>query len=187
MDRNSEERLSALLDAELSDTEGRHSLPLLIRDDAARETFNRYRLIGDIIRSGTDASPPLNLDFAKAISSRIDLEPTVFAPASRKPQLTPRWIRAASGMAIAASVAMLAIYWAPQYLSSGGVEQPAPLAVAAVQPAPAIGEELRLEVDNPELQRKLNRYLVSHGEYASGNGMNQMLPYASFVSYDAGR
>ena len=34
---------------------------------------------------------------------------------------------------------------------------------------------------------KLNSYLVNHQEYAPSTGMKGMLPYATFVSYDARR
>lgn len=187
MDRNTEERLSALMDAELPDAEWRQFLPRLIEDEETRGAFARYRLIGEVIRAGKDSPPLLRPGFAEAVSARLAKEPRVLAPVRRRPAMPQRWLRAASGLAIAASVATLAIYWAPHF-SSPSAEAPAaaPLMAAKPVPPPRV-EGTRWETANPELERKLNRYLVSHGEYAAGNGMNQVLPYASFVTYDAGR
>ena len=185
MDRNSEERLSALLDAELPETGQRQYLSQLIKDDVARETFARYRLIGEIMRSDRDSPSLLKPDFAKAVAARLAQEPAILAPPRRKAAIPQRWLKAASGVAIAATVAMLAIQWGPRYFPAGETPAAVPLTVAAA-PSSRI-EGARWETANPELERKLNRYLVSHGEYAAGNGMNQVLPYASFVTYDAGR
>lgn len=185
MDRNTEERLSALLDAERPETGQQQFLSQLIKDDAAREIFARYRLIGEIMRADRDSPALLKPGFAKAVAARLAQEPVVLAPPRRKAVIPPRWLKAASGVAIAASVAMLAIQWGPRYFPAGEAPAASPSVVAAVS-SPRI-EGTRWETANPELERKLNRYLVSHGEYATGNGMNQVLPYASFVTYDAGR
>ncbi|MBU0498543.1 MAG: sigma-E factor negative regulatory protein [Gammaproteobacteria bacterium] len=186
MDRNTEERLSALMDAELPDTEWRQILPRLIEDDEARQAFARYRFIGEVIRAGKDSQPLLRPGFAEAVAARLAEEPTVLAPARRRPAMPRPWMKTASGLAIAASVAMLAVYWAPRFPPSDAPPTTASLMAATAIP-PSRVEGTRWETANPELERKLNRYLVSHGAYATGNGMNQVLPYASFVTYDAGR
>ncbi|HEC17077.1 MAG TPA: hypothetical protein ENI99_10990 [Sedimenticola sp.] len=39
----------------------------------------------------------------------------------------------------------------------------------------------------PAVASKLNKYLLEHGEYAVQGGMKSVLPYATFVGYDAER
>jgi sigma-E factor negative regulatory protein RseA len=67
----------------------------------------------------------------------------------------------------------------------------APLANPAAAPSALVRYAdkpgTRWGVKTPEIESKLNDYLVNHQEYAPTAGMKGMLPYASFVSYDAGR
>ena len=99
--------------------------------------------------------------------------------------VSTNWLKMASGFAIAASVAVVAVVMAPRYFSSefdsgfstsGGV--------ASVN---ARSGGTRWETVEPETEQQLNRYLVNHGEYASEKGMNHVVPYATFVSYDVDR
>jgi hypothetical protein len=115
---------------------------------------------------------------------------------------------------LAASVAAAALYFAPGLMQTGIENDPVPhLAQTGIEndPVPQLAQiKARSGPDQvsivppqqglmtvaapvpvqsvpPEMARRLNRYLVNHGEYASGNGMNRVLPYAAFVSYDLGR
>lgn len=180
MDRNTDERLSAFIDSEMSEFENRRFTPQMIEDEESRSTLARYQLIGDVMRAeeGTQVVRPNLVD---AISSRLADEPTVLAP--QRPA-TPTWVKAASGLAIAASVAMVAVLLAPKMLYSPE-SAPAQPAIASVSVQKSDGT--RWKTVKPEVEQKLNQYLVNHGEFVSRGGMNRMLPYASFVTYDSAR
>ena len=42
-------------------------------------------------------------------------------------------------------------------------------------------------LERPEVESKLNSFLVNHQEYARATGMKGILPYATFVSFDVRR
>jgi len=189
MDRKREEQLSALMDAELSEFERRRLLASVVGDRRSMNRLACYQLIGEVIRSEGDA-PPVRPEFSEAISLRLQSEASITVPKRHRP--SGGWLIAASGFALAASVASMAIYLAPRYLSSTG-DEPLTMGGVEIAAAPAAGRKspsvrgTRWETVNPEIERKLNRYLVNHGEFASGNGVNRVVPYATFVSYDLGR
>ena len=194
MTPKTEEQLSALMDAELSEFERRRMLATVVGDRAGMQRLGRYQLIGEVIRSEGDV-PPVRPEFAEAVSLRLQSEAPISVPV-RIGKPSGRFTRAASGLALAASVAAMAVYMAPRYLSSAADESSNMAAVEiAAAAAPASGNSNRSfpthgthwDAVNPEVQRKLNRYLVNHGEYTSGNGVNRVVPYAAFVSYDLGR
>jgi sigma-E factor negative regulatory protein RseA len=187
MNQSLEERLSALLDGELSALEQRSVVSIAVKDPEARATLNRYQRVGELMRGETGRA--VRPDFAAAVSAALDKEPTILAPrgVSRR-----RWVRRAYGLGLAASVAALAVTMGPRLLQIqepalaqvAAVSQPNLEALAAAQPLSPPPAESALK---PDMERKLNRYLVNHGEYAAASSMNRVLPYAAFVSYDKGR
>ena len=184
MDRDSREQLSALFDAELSELERRRLLTDISDDRQSIERFAGYQLIGEVIRS-EGSVPPVRPEFAEAVSSRLQSESP--QTPSKQQSLSGGWLKVASGFSIAASVAAMAIY----LVSPGGDESFsfADAGIAALTPKSEIRPVggTRWETVTPETEQKLNRYLVNHGEYASGKGMNRVVPYATYVSYDLGR
>jgi sigma-E factor negative regulatory protein RseA len=77
----------------------------------------------------------------------------------------------------------------PQIASASAEHDPAPMQLAAAQaPArPDSGGTRWVDMSRPRVESRLNRYLVTHNEYASVGAVNGVLPYATFVSYDTGR
>jgi len=181
MDRKKDEQISVLFDAELSEFENRKLLSSVTDDGESLEQIARYQLIGDVIRSEGEANP-VKPGFAAAISERLQSEPDMEAV---KPRLPANWLKMASGFAIAASVAVVAVVMAPGFFSSGfdgGFSTSGGFAAVNTQSGGT-----RWETVEPETEQQLNRYLVNHGEYASEKGMNHVVPYATFVSYDVDR
>ena len=99
-------------------------------------------------------------------------------------------LRVAAGMAVAASVAVAVVTTAPLIWEGG--DPAAPQLVADIpinRPGPAVQtlreQDLRWKgAANPELDARINGYLVEHSGYASTGGV---LPYATFVSYGRSR
>jgi sigma-E factor negative regulatory protein RseA len=185
------EQLSILMDDELGRSEVHGALADLTSDQELRSLWDRYHLIGDALRG-----EPLNravTQIAERVRARLATEGVVPLPARRR--LVPRqWVSPLFGSALAASLAVVAIIAGPALFRGDGA---APLQVAVTPTArPAAVPPTAFYVNRtgtywnlqrPEVESKLNSYLVNHQEYAPATGMKGMLPYATFVSYDARR
>ena len=186
MINETEERISALLDSELPTRDTEETLTRLGDDTGLRDCWDRYHLIGDLMRG--EGVRPTAEGVAEAVRARVADEPPMIA-APRVPntiRTQPAWLRPLTGAAIAASVAALAVYSVPRF-SEEGVQNSAPLQVASA-PVPIndyapSGNRWRNLA--PGVESKLNDYLVDHSEYASVGGMSGVLPYTTFVSYTA--
>lgn len=140
--------LSALFDGELQGDAARFALKRLAHDPQWRESFSRWQLVGDALRGqATAAAPP---DFAAGVAARLAREPggavvagnfAGRAAASTRVDGTAasprrRWL---GGAALAASVAMAALFVTLPFPAGDSIEAAAPAmasAPAAPQAAP---------------------------------------------------
>ncbi len=104
MTNPSDEKISALVDGELDKQECQTAVNELLNDDAKRTAWGRYHLIGDTLKR----SLPLGIDhgFSSRVMAALDSEPTVLAPPR---QTHSSWGQRAAGLAVAASVAAVAV------------------------------------------------------------------------------
>lgn len=184
------ELISALVDDETSATEQERMLELLQQDAGMQSLWNRYHLIGDALHDHVVDRRAFTLH--ERVWQSLEGEPTVLAP--RRHTRLPPLAKQAAGLAIAASVAALAIL-SVQYLkpvASGGeagqwvqarqaAPQTSPQVVAAAAPRP---EEA---AKNAPPKVILNPYLVKHNEYSAASGMQGVLPYVRIVSHEDAR
>jgi sigma-E factor negative regulatory protein RseA len=104
------------------------------------------------------------------------------AGARKNPRFgTPRVRKFVASLAIAASVAALAV-GSLRFLNGQDLEPVATPSIAAVIAAPAVAQELRWNVQQVAVEQRLNAYLVQHTEVLR-HGMRGMLPYARIVGY----
>jgi sigma-E factor negative regulatory protein RseA len=202
------EQLSALLDDELSATESARLLDQLGQSRELRNQWDRYHLIGDVLRGET--LHVSSKQIAERVRERIEMEPAIIAapkpqssasPAAPKKRASVQWLKPAAGVALAASVAAVTVVSLPQLTGDSDVSDNGIL-IASTQPinppvqlvssdrssAYSRGSSMRWKnLSEPQIESKLNGYLVDHNEYAAPGGMNGVLPYATFVSYDAQR
>ena len=183
MNDGEKERVSALLDGELPAGEAGRVLGTVSAHEELRGAWDRYHLIGDVMRG--EAARPGSRGIADVVAERIRQEPTVLSPPVRTTFRPPRWLRPAAGGALAASVAVAAVLLAPSIVPGPGLDSP--VAQAPVPATQVGGDGTRWRHLDPEAESDLNRYLVDHGEYVAPGAVHRVLPYASFVSYDAGR
>jgi sigma-E factor negative regulatory protein RseA len=178
-------QLSALVDDELADMEIALVLRRLSRDGDARDRWERYHLISDVIQ-GHHVPAALDTDFAVRVRQAIEAEPLPQAVA----RLLPAWYKPVTGFGLAASVALMALYGlklnqtdallpaAPLATTTPALSSPygsLPIQMTAMtQPANPIGEPV---------EARLNSYLVNHNGYASMSSVNGMLPYVRMVGY----
>ena len=103
MSKESLEHLSSLMDGELSRETGLFMTRRLSSDEALCETWERYHLVRDCIRQ--PGSKQIVTGLCARISASLEAEDApVLSPWQKN-----RWLKPVSGLAIAASVAMMAI------------------------------------------------------------------------------
>ncbi len=182
------ERLSALVDDELPPNEIGGEIHKLCQSDGKRERWSRYHLIGDAMRHeiGSIYSPSL----AQSISQRLQDEPVVLAPAAIKPDSSPRR-KTLTGLAVAASLAAVAVVLAPQLISPKGSATPPVVAEqhSAESRTYFVAQDgTRWELlKKPAVESRLNAYLVNHQERSPSSNIKGIMPYATFVSYDGNK
>ena len=186
MSEQKREQLSAFMDGELGEMPSIADEVLL--DNSLGGAWKRYHLISDVIQRNMPAYLDGNL--ASRVAAAIKDEPAILAPSVRKQAAA--LLKPVAGLAIAASVAMLAIF-AVRHNQGMHNQATAPeLAVAQQAPIETVPLAARqVSVETTELVYKLipassrlNSYLVNHNEYRTHTGMQGMLPYVRIVTYD---
>lgn len=187
MSKQQRQHLSALVDEEVDPALAHATVSALASNKGLREAWEHYYLIGAGIRS-----EPLRgeyRDIASLVSARIAEEPAHVVPTARRRERPSRFGPFA-GAALAASAAFFAVFAVPQLFESQR-GAPAPPVAKTLQPPP---EPFRLSspaqrwhVDEPALESKLDRLLVTHQEQSPASGLTGFLPYATVVGYEVGR
>jgi hypothetical protein len=126
-----DEQLSAMLDGELPPEQSELLLKRLDRDAELRARFGRYALISESLRGGADAAPTRALFIARVHAS-IAASPPLPAPA----RVQPGW-RLAAGLAVAATVAGLAVVLLGRAPGGPELATLAPPAAMVAAPLPA--------------------------------------------------
>lgn len=125
------QQLSAMLDGELRPDQAKFMLRRLEHDRDLAACWERWQVCGDIMRGRHEALLPA--DFSRRVAAAIagqDRE-AVAQSAAAAPARQPRWARWGGGAALAASVAMAALFVGRQPVESEGESAPAPVQVAA--------------------------------------------------------
>jgi len=188
MKETKEALLSACMDGHLSAGKEREILAAIENDPELRARWMRYHMISDTLQNHLpDAS---DTGFPARVSLALESEPAILAPqATRRNYLKP-----AAGLAIAASVALVAVLSlqqsqpdksfqlqpAQQVASVDAPQAPASLQVMVAEPG------IHWDTRKPTVETRLNSYLVNHNERVS-YGMQGMPPYIRIVGYDANR
>jgi sigma-E factor negative regulatory protein RseA len=168
-----DEQISALMDGELSEREVPWVLERMRKDHGLAARWRRYHLIRDALH---DTLPErIHFDLSGRIREALRDEPTVLVPQRKLHRHLGPVAKQAAGMAIAASVAAIAI------LTFQSVYDESPTTVAANTPAPAV-ERMETEMRRDP---RLDAYLVNHNEHSVSTGMQGMLPYVRIVSQGA--
>jgi len=177
------EQISSFLDGELDHWSRGRAIDHLKGREALRQVWDRYHLIGDVMRG--EGSRPRAEGIADAVARRIASEPTVMAPGNLTPRTPRRWVLPVAGGALAASVAVVVLN-VPGLIGSRAVQVAAAGGGAATAHQTLMPGTRWRHVD-PEVESRLNRFLMDHGDSLAPGPVPRVLPYASFVSYDEGR
>jgi negative regulator of sigma E activity len=124
-------QLSALMDGELPPEQARFLLRRLEHDDTLRGCWERWQLAGDVMRGMDSVVVPG--EFAGRVAAAIAAE----GNGARAVSVShPRWARWGGGAALAASVAVVAMFLVRQSPEVASPAAPAPATVAISDPAP---------------------------------------------------
>lgn len=188
------QRISELQDGELDHSATSRLIDALAVDPELRETWERYHMIGLAIRN--ERVDTARRSIAGAVRRCMESEPTILAPKRfdiERLDQGRRRVAPFAGVALAAAAAFVAVFVVPSLFNGGpslqpgmGVSPPFAGQVAAQGPA-ILAPAKRWELDRPELVNKLDLFLVTHQETAPTSGAKGMLPYATFVGYEAAR
>lgn len=164
------EAISALVDGEVNDVERQQVLRALGGDPALRGQWERYHLAGAALRR--ELVVVVGPGLADRIRAQLDTEAPVRTGSAA------RLFRLGAGVAIAASVAVIAVLNLPPVLSPGN-------SVAMSSPPGQVAKTVVAEVKPlpPDKQQALNSYLVQHGEFTPAAGMNGISSYVRLVGH----
>jgi sigma-E factor negative regulatory protein RseA len=179
------EQVSAFLDGQLPSSETELLLKRLTRDAELRQSFGRYALIGETLRSVSGTS--LSLGFAARVNRAIDGEPA--APALAPSRTRPlHWWKPIAGTAVAAGVTAVAVVaWQQRVVAPGVTAAPRVMAqnarlvatpepISYTVPAPAAAPAMMAPA-------RLTNYVFAHSKYSVGLGQGNLL--STLLSEDA--
>jgi anti-sigma factor RsiW len=185
------EQISALIDGELPAAETELLLRRLEREPALRETLSRYSLIGAVLRGdAVSAGSRVTLGVTAALAAE-----KAHRPAARGADISQRILKVLGGLAVAATVAGVAIFSLARRPSLDGAATPplvanAPMA-SSVRTAHApvarqsVGGSLLASHEEPQSyvtpaaqpslglipRAQLASYVVAHSEVSSPLGL----------------
>lgn len=180
MNKENREWLSALVDGELKGDELVCGLDALRNDPELQQSWCTHHLVRDALSSNLNEGVSAQLH--RRISTALKDEPTILAPQARKRP----WVKQAAGLAIAASVAGIAIIGVQQMNGVRG-DTGAQLVVEKqeyIRMAPTrVAEKTKKPLNSAG--EALDRYLVNHNAYSANSGIQGVLPYVRIVGHKA--
>lgn len=174
------EQLSALVDGELPDSERELLLRRMETDEDLRKTWRRYNLVHDVLHRNL----PQHVDsgFTDRVMTAIADEDLVAPPLAVHVR---KFLRPLAGLAIAASVAALAIIGIQNF---GVTTSDSDISIATGSKPDSGFRQVsgtRWDTKQPGVDARLNGYLVNHNEYSSATSLQGILQYRRIVGYDA--
>lgn len=166
-------RISMLMDADLDGRDNPRLVDKLEEDAELKATWERYHLIGDVMRS--PGCPVAGRDFAAKISALVAEEPSVLSPRALKRGRAAR--PAVVNWALAASLALAAVLVGKSVNEHSAVFQSASV-------GPSANVQLAAQAPEPaenQAESQFNDYLVMHSETAYMAGSAGMLPHVRLV------
>lgn len=188
MSKESLEHLSSLMDGELSREAALFLTRRLFTEESMCEKWERYHLIRDCIRQ--PGSKQVVTGLSDRLSATLDAEDTPTVSAWRQ----SRWLKPVSGLAIAASVALLAIMvTAPQPGQApvdAGMALSMPVNKPFVSPNTLAASPASQAVTYSPAQQananRMNAYLLRHNQMARTAGRQGFVSFVPIVATTTG-
>lgn len=182
------ENLSSFMDGEVEKSAGTFLVRRLASDSALRATWDRYHLIRDCLRQ-QDAQL-VSADLCSRVRQEIDLEDEQQPVAARH----IAWIKPLAGVAVAASVAMIAVFSVGPGQQDGPATLPqAPAMAAQSEPfvSPNIGaiipasQPVNLAGSRASDDEKAKAYLLRHYQLTGDSGGQGFVALVPIVATSA--
>ncbi len=155
------ERLSSLVDGELSSEETTSAIKALGNSESARTDWRTCHLIGEVMRGETPRRP----GSAEAIFARLSAEPTILAPVQVR-RAAPVGKQARIALAMAASVVTVSAIGIIALKQQSAPEAGAPLAAQV-----AVQTPVAKAVSATPAQ--VNDYLAIHRQFERSGGLQE--------------
>lgn len=204
LDRSAEE-LSALMDGEVSELELRRVLNSIEQDQELCRKWSRYHLASAAIRrqTGGQTQTWLDVDISSRVLTAIEDEPVPAVAKSGRNGVATFLSKPIANVAVAAFVSAAVILGWQNFATGPSVPQGPAVASSAValSPVTVSGNSPLMAVSqtvggnsvnrvmqpemiryNPELDDRLNYYLLSHSSNAAVNTAAGVTPYARVVT-----
>lgn len=171
------EKISSLLDDE--QILDKSLMDALSNNKEGKAKWARYTLVSDVLNDRDHHT--VDDSWFKELSAKLDKEPTILAPRVSR-TFKHKVMKQVAGLAVAASVAMVAIVSVQQASISNTdsvtniamVTNPDTFVSTDIQPV-----KLRL---NKATESKLSGFLVNHYEHSLSGKMHGVMPYMRIVS-----
>lgn len=189
------ERISALVDGELTQSELVKLMPDIKQDGQLRDAWVTYHLIGDALRGQQCIMH--NID--QRVAQQLAAEPTILAPRNR---VASAWKRYALP-SLAAAAAVATVTWisvaTQQRASNIGPSAASPhhlVVMPAALVAPTQGgiadlsQTTTFNTAPPAVQlptRPIDAYLLAHQEFSPSTAIQGLAPYVRMVANPAGQ
>jgi sigma-E factor negative regulatory protein RseA len=188
MNIESKEHLSSFMDGEFSEETGRFLVRRLGADDSLRQTWARYHLVRDCLRNQDG-------QFArKDLSHAVQFALSAESQGTAGPARSPAWLKPLVGVALAASVALFAVFTVSQGNKPGTVPAEAGLAQTVATESftspnilarPPQSQPVNLSGRAAQDNQKMNTYLLRHYQVSgdsSGRGFVAFVPIVAAPS-----
>jgi len=182
MNKSEKEQLSVFLDAENDSDE---AIQALHQDADLLNTWGRYHLISACMK---DQCPDyIDTRLAAKVNRDLASEPTVLAPVKKS---LPPVLKPLAGLALAASVATIAVLGVQQHRVNDAYTLTGPQPSIANNTGPLASQQIQTvnagnqaaPLTRNQASTRMSSYLVNYNEYRTHAGMQGMLPYARLVT-----
>ncbi|HEV7930521.1 MAG TPA: sigma-E factor negative regulatory protein, partial [Nitrosospira sp.] len=184
-----EEKISALMDGELSEEDAASVIRKFEATDGLQEQWAVYHLISDVL----EHSEARSIDVSRRVSARLAAEPARLAPEPLTPAipavtvLRPKAKRKPVAYAAAASIAaVFAAGWMSLQTTQAPHQQlnladagPAPANLASANAIPVVAVASPAAAAAPV---RINDYLLAHREFSPSTAMHGVAPYTRTVA-----
>jgi sigma-E factor negative regulatory protein RseA len=173
------EKISALMDGELSKEDAASVIREFEATDGLRDRWTIYHLISDVLEH-SEARPT---DVSRRVSARLAAEPVI--PAT--PNVTVLRPKARRKPVAYAAAASLAAVFAAGWMSLQTTQAPNPLQqnLADARPTPVTAIPVIPAVATPitaSAPVQMNDYLLAHREFSPSTAMHGVAPYTRTVA-----
>lgn len=196
-------QLSELLDGELDETRLDECIRRLSGDESSRGRFTRYVMVRDCLRHSPPG--PASVGLSDRVRVALQDEPVVLSPSAQRHRAA-KLLRPAAGLAIAASVATVAVLGLRDgQMTEQESRTASPVATetsrdrestvpAADGPGASPFQYAEAQLQAPAAQAAsvsdrawMNNYLLRHNEAAGATGRTGFIPYVYIVTREPTR